>query len=59
VVRNYIILGEHESALDFLEPLLEIPHYLSTGWLSIDPLFDPLRDNPRFQAALERHEVGE
>jgi TolB-like protein/Flp pilus assembly protein TadD len=53
VVRNYIILGETELALDFLEPILEVPHYLSPGWLSVDPLFDPLRDHPRFQALLE------
>jgi len=39
----------HEKALDLLEPLLKIPHYLSPGWLRIDPNFDPLRLNPRFQ----------
>jgi serine/threonine protein kinase/tetratricopeptide (TPR) repeat protein len=49
LARIYIILGEPEKALDQLEPLLKIPYYLSPGWLKIDPTFDPLRKNPRFQ----------
>jgi hypothetical protein len=39
---------EH-SRNDHLEPLLKIPYHLSPGWLKIDPSFDPLRKNPRFQ----------
>ena len=49
LARIYILAGEHEKALDQLEPLLKIPYYLSPGWLKIDPTFDPLRANPRFQ----------
>jgi serine/threonine protein kinase/tetratricopeptide (TPR) repeat protein len=49
LVRIHMILGEQEKALDLLEPLLKIPYYLSTGWLRIDPNFDPLRGNPRFE----------
>jgi TolB-like protein/tetratricopeptide (TPR) repeat protein len=49
LVRIYMLVGEPEKALDQLEPLLKIPHYLSPGWLKIDPNFDPLRNNPRFQ----------
>jgi tetratricopeptide (TPR) repeat protein len=49
LARTYILVGEPEKALDQLEPLLKIPYYLSPGWLRIDPTFDPLRKNPRFQ----------
>jgi TolB-like protein/Flp pilus assembly protein TadD len=48
-VRIYMILGEKEKALDLLEPLLRVPYYLSPAWLKIDPNFDPLRGDPRFQ----------
>ena len=49
LARIYLLVGEPEKALDQLEPLLKIPYYLSPGWLKIDPNFDPLRKNPRFQ----------
>ena len=49
LARIYILVGEPEKAIDQLEPLLKIPYYLSPGWLKIDPNFDPLRKNPRFQ----------
>ena len=49
LARIYILVGEPEKALDQVEPLLKIPYYLSPGWLKIDPNFDPLRENPRFQ----------
>jgi TolB-like protein/Flp pilus assembly protein TadD len=49
LARIYLLVGEPEQALDALEPLLKVPYYLSPGWLRIDPTFDPLRKNPRFQ----------
>lgn len=49
LARIYIIVGEPEKALDQLEPLLRRPYYLSPRWLTIDPTFDPLRNQFRFR----------
>jgi hypothetical protein len=47
--RVHLLLGDRDRALDQLEPLLRFPYYLSPGWLRIDPTFDALRGDPRFQ----------
>ena len=49
LARIHILLGDKEKAIDLLEPLLEVPYHLSPGWLRVDPTFDPLRGNPRFE----------
>src|SRR5262249_17220210 len=49
LVRVYMLVQEPEKALDRLEPVLRIPYFLSPAWLKIDPNFDSLRRNPRFQ----------
>ena len=54
LARIYLLVGEHDKALDQLEPLLKIPYFLSPGWLKIDPTFDPIRKHPRFQRLMQQ-----
>ena len=48
--------GELDAALDEIEQLLAGPGYLSVHTLRLHPLFDPIRDHPRFQALLAKYE---
>jgi serine/threonine protein kinase/tetratricopeptide (TPR) repeat protein len=52
----YIIVGEHDLALDELTYLMSVHSGLTVPQLRIDPLYDPLRENPRFQALIEKYE---
>jgi hypothetical protein len=50
LAKIYALVGETEKAVDQLEVVLKNPYYYVTpAWLKIDPNFDPLRGNPRFQ----------
>ena len=47
----YAALGRHEAAIDALErAYLAREHYML--WLDTNPLWDPLRDHPRFRTLL-------
>ena len=47
------ILGEYELALDNLEKAFEAGDPFAT-YINLEPAYEPLRDNPRFQALLAR-----
>ncbi len=52
----YTVAGEYDKACDELETALSVPSLVSAKWLRVDPLFDPLRDHPRFQQLIEKYE---
>jgi tetratricopeptide (TPR) repeat protein len=52
----YTIVGEYELAIDKLEYLMSIPSTVSLTVLIKDPVYDPIRAHPRFQALIEKYE---
>ena len=46
---TYMLAGEPDKAIDTLDRLLKMPFTLTPAWLKVDPTFDSLRQNPRFQ----------
>jgi len=51
----YTVVGEHDAAIDQLEYLLTIPSIISVPRLKFQPVWEPLRQHPRFKRLLEKH----
>jgi TolB-like protein/Tfp pilus assembly protein PilF len=51
---TYIGLGEKEESLRWLEQAYQDRAGNDIGWIRVDPLLDPLRSDPRFEALAEK-----
>ena len=51
----YCIVGEHDKAIDLLDHLLSRPSFVTVTALKILPMWDWLRQNPRFDALIKKH----
>jgi TolB-like protein/DNA-binding SARP family transcriptional activator/Flp pilus assembly protein TadD len=48
-------INDADAALEEIERLLEAPSFLSVHTLRLDPRYDPIRHDPRFQALLVKY----
>ena len=51
----HAILGNNADAVKILEELLRRPSWITVEGLKADPVWDPLRNDPRFQALLKKY----
>ena len=49
----YMMCGEDERAIDQLETMLSVAGFTSAGILRVDPIWNPIRSNPRFRRLAE------
>ena len=50
----YLSLNKKEEALHWLEQSFEERDGANISWIKVDPMFDPLRGNPRFKALVQK-----
>jgi TolB-like protein/cytochrome c-type biogenesis protein CcmH/NrfG len=55
VAEVHAILGNNAHAIEILEGLLSRPSWVAVEGLKVDPVWDPLRNDPRFEALLNKH----
>jgi serine/threonine protein kinase/tetratricopeptide (TPR) repeat protein len=51
----YVLVGDYDLALDKIEYLLTTPSSFSVPYLQLHPLYDPMRNLPRYQKLLEKY----
>jgi tetratricopeptide (TPR) repeat protein len=51
----YTLTGETDEAFPLIDHLLETPNGLTISLLKLDPIWEPLRNDPRFQALIDKY----
>ena len=57
VAQVYTILGDNNRAIEILDGLLNRPSSVTVQGLRVNPIWDPLRNDPRFLALIDRHDA--
>ena len=55
VAEVYATLGDNDRAIEILDRLLSRPSAVTVQGLKVNPIWDPLRTDPRFQALLQKY----
>jgi TolB-like protein/Tfp pilus assembly protein PilF len=55
VAEVYATLGENNRAIEVLDRLLSGPSSITAQFLKINPIWDPLRSDPRFQGLIDKY----
>jgi TolB-like protein/Tfp pilus assembly protein PilF len=55
LAQIYAWTGETDQALQLIDRSLSTPNGVTVPSLALDPMWDPLRDDPRFQALIDRY----
>jgi serine/threonine-protein kinase len=55
VAEVHAILGDNGRAIEILDGLLSRPSAVTVQGLKVNPIWDPLRNDPRFQTLLTRY----
>ncbi|MEE9190506.1 MAG: protein kinase [Candidatus Neomarinimicrobiota bacterium] len=48
-------LGEYDRAIDLADEMLSVPSNLTVNSLKLSPIYDPIRDHPRFQELIVKY----
>ncbi|MGI9626795.1 MAG: hypothetical protein ACR2QM_08165 [Longimicrobiales bacterium] len=55
IAAVHTYLGRHDEALQVLSDILTQPGFTTVPMIELDPTYDSLREDLRFQAMLEAH----
>ena len=55
LAQIYAWIGDRDEALQLIEKSLTTPNGVTAPQLKLDPIWDPLRDDSRFQALINRY----
>src|SRR5256886_2882623 len=55
LAQIYAWTGESDEAFRLLDHLLVVPNGITVPGLKLDPIWDPLRKDPRYQALIEKY----